>query len=446
MPIKSQKLKRIIDNIYIQLAVSAVVAAMFGVFIYLTALGLNVYWPVPAALIYAMLFLLAMVMLISRRRFDVLMLSAAAVCLLCGMYARVTMLDFQSSDYYYCILRWTKTLGSMSLKEALSTPVGDYNLPYLYYLTFLSRTGWDELLHVKSLSCLFDVILAYIVMRIVALEVNDRRLELTSFLIVLIAPTIMINSAQWAQCDSIYVAFCLLSVYGALKGRGRMCAISWTVALTFKLQAVFLLPALAVALFMGRVKPKHLLWIPAVYIISFLPALICGRSLLSCMNIYGSQMGEYPKLWYNAPTVWRFFGANRPAEYNVTSIFIALGAIVIFTILCLSVSKKMNTRQLLKLFFISSLIVPFLLPRMHERYFYMAEVLALVYFMYDRRKWYCPVAITLFTLSSYTQSLLGDGVFDGLYFAVIYLVIIALETRELFKELWSITPDSLLIE
>lgn len=446
MPVKSKFIKLLNNNIYIQLFISLVIAVMFGVFIYLTALGLNVYWPVPASLIYAALFLLAMVMLISRRHFDVLMLLAAAICLCCAMYARVTMLDFQSSDYYFCILRWAKDLGALPLKEALSTPIGDYNLPYLYYLTFLSRTGWDELLHVKSLSCLFDVILAYIVMRIVALDVKDRRLELASFLIVLISPTIMINSAQWAQCDSIYVTFCLLSIYGALKGNGRMCAIAWTVAFTFKIQSIFILPALAVALFMGKVKPKHLLWIPIVYIISFLPALICGRSLLSCINIYGGQMGEYPKLWYNAPTVWRFFGLNRPAEYNVTAIFVALGAIIIFTVLCLTLSSKMTSRHLLKLFFISSLIVPFLLPRMHERYFYMAEVLALVYFMYDRRKWYCPVAITLYTLSSYVNSLLGDGVFNGLYFAVVYLVIIALETRDLFKELWSITPDSILVE
>lgn len=440
-------IRRLNNSVGIQLALALIIAICLGIFIFLTALGVNAYWPVPAAIIYAGLFMLAMTLLIMRRRFDALMLLAAAVCLCCGMYARVTMLSFQSSDYVYCLLPWTKKLGELPLKEALSTPIGDYNLPYLYFLTALSRTGWDELLHIKSLSCLFDVILAYIVMRLVALEVDDRRLELAAFLIVLISPTVMIDSAQWGQCDSIYVAFALLSVYAALKGRGRLCAISWTFAFTLKLQAVFILPALAVALFMGRVRWRHLLWIPVVYVLSFLPALLAGRSLANCVNIYGGQMGEYDKLWYNAPTVWRFLGATRPEEYKLTAIFIALGALIIFTMLSLSLCSKMNSRQLFKLFFISSLLAPFLLPRMHERYFYMAEMLSIVCFMYDRRKWYVPVAITLSSLTSYMRALIDNpSTIDGMYFSIIFLVILAIETRELFKELWRATPDKLLYQ
>lgn len=446
MHLTAKLVKRVNDNIYIQLGVALMIALCLGVFIWLTAIGVNAYWPEPAAAIYAGLFLLSMVLLILRRRYDTLMLLAAAVCLCCAFYARVTLLGFQSSDFVSCLLPWTKKLGALPLKEALRTSIGDYNLPYLYFLTALSRTGWDELLHIKSMSCFFDVVLAYSVMRLVALEVKDRRLELAAFLIVLISPTVMIDSAQWGQCDSIYVAFCLISVLGALTGRGRLCAISWTVAFCFKLQAVFILPALAVALFMGRVKAKHLLWIPGVYFLSLLPALLCGRSLLSCMNIYGGQMGEYSKLWYNAPTAWRFFGLTRPEGYETTAIFIGVGAVVIFTLLALTLYKKMTTRQLLKLFFISSMLVPFLLPRMHERYYYMAEILSLVYFMYDRRKWYVPVTLTFSSLCSYTAALLGDPAVNGLYFAVAYLVILGVETRELFKELWSITPDYIEIE
>lgn len=446
MPLTARLVRRVNDNLRLQIILAVVIAAALGVFIKLTALGVNAYWPTPAALIYAGLFLLAMLLLIMERRFDALMLLAAAVCLCCGMYARVTMLSFQSSDYINCLLPWTKKLGSLPLREALSTPIGDYNLPYLYFLTILSRTGWDELLHIKSMSCFFDVVLAYLVMRITALEVKDRRLQLASFLIILISPTVMINSAQWAQCDSTYVAFCLLAILGAMTGRGRLCAIAWTIAFCFKLQAIFILPALAVALFMGQVKPRHLLWIPAVYFASLLPALVCGRSLLSCMNIYGGQLGEYNKLFLNAPTVWRFFGASRPAEYNNMAVFVALGAIVIFTMLCLSFSKKLSRAQLFRLFFISSMLVPYLLPRMHERYFYMAEMLALIYFMYDRRKWYVPVALTLTSLAGSIASMCNDMVFDQLYAAMAYLVILAVETRALFKELWHVTPDTIPVE
>ena len=446
MPLTARIVRRVNGSLRLQIALAVLIAAALGVFIRLTAVGVNAYWPTPAAVIYAGLFLLSMLLLIMERRFDALMLLAAAICLCCGMYARVTMLGFQSSDYVHCLLPWTKKLGSLPLREALSTPIGDYNLPYLYFLTILSRTGWDELLHIKSMSCFFDVVLAYLVMRITALEVKDRRLQLASFLIVLISPTVMINSAQWAQCDSTYVAFCLVAILGAMTGRGRLCAIAWTLAFCFKLQAVFILPALAVALFMGQVKPKHLLWIPAVYLASLLPALVCGRSLFSCMNIYGGQLGEYNRLFLNAPTVWRFFGSERPAEYNNMAVYVAVGSIMIFTILCLSFSKKMNRAQLFRLFFISAMLVPYLLPRMHERYFYMAEILALIYFMYDHRKWYVPVALTLTSLAGYVVALVGSAVFDQLYAAMAYLVILAVETRALFKELWYVTPDTIAVE
>ena len=52
---------------------------------------------------------------------------------------------------------------------------------------------------IKGLSCLFDVLLAYYVMKIVMFGVEDRRLQMASFVLTLAAPTVMINSAQWSQ-------------------------------------------------------------------------------------------------------------------------------------------------------------------------------------------------------------------------------------------------------
>ncbi len=446
MPKTAKFVRRMSDSLPLQLIAAALISLIFGLFIFKTALGVNAYWPVPVSVIYASFFLLAMLPLIFHRRFDALMLLASALCLCCGMYARVTLLSFQSSDYVHCLLPWTKKLGSLPLKEALRTSVGDNTLPYLYYLTALSRTDWDELLHIKSFSCLFDVILAYVVMRLVMLKTDDARLHLASYLVVLISPTIMMNSAQWAQCDSIYTVLCLISVLAALTYRGRLCAISWTLAFCFKLQAIFILPALCVALFMGRVKVRHLLYIPAVYLATLIPALCSGRSLLSCIEIYFNQTGEYNKLYLNAPSVWRFFGTERPESLNNMAVLVAAGGLILFTILCLSFCRKMNTEQLFKLFFISSLLAPFILPRMHERYFYMAEVLSLVYFMYDHKKWYIPLTITFSSIVGYSNALFGGSVIDEFYIAIAFLLIIASETRALFRELWHQTPDTIPIE
>ena len=95
MPLTAKIVRRVNGSLWLQIALAALIAAALGVFIWLTATGVNAYWPIPAAVIYAGLFLLAMLLLIMERRFDALMLLAAAVCLCCGMYARVTMLSVE---------------------------------------------------------------------------------------------------------------------------------------------------------------------------------------------------------------------------------------------------------------------------------------------------------------------------------------------------------------
>lgn len=318
-------IKRASDSLWTQLAGAAVITAVFMLFIYKTAPSLELWWARPTALLFGEIFALAMLLVIALRRFNAPELLGTAACVGCAIYARVALVPFESGDFTQYLLQWFKELGALSFKEALSTPIGNYNLPYVYYLAILSRFKVESLVHIKAFSCLFDVIMAYAVMRLVMTEVEDRRLQLAAYIIVLLTPTVMIDSAMWAQCDSVYTSLCIISALAAVKGRGRLCAISWTAAFCFKLQAVFILPALAAALFMGKVKPKHLLWIPAVYLASILPALIAGRSLANCLNIYTNQVGYYKGLFFNAPTVWRFFGdAQIPALTNM-SVYPALG-------------------------------------------------------------------------------------------------------------------------
>lgn len=443
-------LNKLSSTLWIQVVVSGLIALVFGRFVAMaTQYNNTLYSPQPgyeySGVIYGALFFLAMLMLIGQRRFDTLTLIAAAVCIMCAIYARTTLLGFQAMDYTLFLKPWNDSFRVLTLREALSTQVGDYNLLYVYFLAIVSRFCEESLLAIKAASAFFDVILAYLAMKLVVLEVKDCRLQIAAFLVVLVSPVVIFNSAQWGQCDSTYVAFCLLAVYGALQNRGRLCAISWTIAFCFKLQAVFMLPALAVAFFMGRIKAKHLLWIPAVYIMTTLPAVFCGRDFLSCFTIYSTQMGEYRKLHLNAPSAWCLFDANM-APYTNTAVFIGIAAVVIFTLLCLSLYKKMDSPYLLKLFFISALIVPYLLPRMHERYFYMAEILSVVYFLCNTRKWYVPIVLNLVTLSTYLQYFFGRPFLSLTWSSIAIMFILAFEVHEFFGELWHITPDRIEVD
>ena len=440
----TRSIRRVSDSLWMQMAGTAVITAAFMLLVYEAAPSLDLWWARPAALLFGGIFALAIVLIIAMHRFTVLELLGTAACVGCAIYARVALLPFESGDFTQYLLQWFRELGALSVKDALRTPIGNYNLPYIYYLTVLSRFKVESLVHIKAFSCLFDVIMAYAVMRLVMTEVEDRRLQLATYIIVLLLPTVMIDSAMWAQCDSVYTALCIISAFAAVRGRGRLCAISWTAAFCFKLQAVFILPALAAALFMGKVKPKHLLWIPAVYFASVLPALIAGRSVADCLNIYTNQVGYYKGLFFNAPTVWRFFGdAQIPALTNM-SVYPALGALILFTLYAISAVKSIDDKKLISLFFVSALLAAFLLPRMHERYFYMAEVLSIAYFLCDRRKWYVPAVLTTASLASYMEYFLVYSMssyeeyaartvgIKPVYFAAAILVILAVEGRALF--------------
>lgn len=447
-------IRRASHTLWIQLVGTALLSAAFGAFVYITAPSLELWWQSSSALVLGALFALALLLLVAQQRFDAVELLGAAACIACAMYARAALIPYKSGDYTQYLLPWANQLGSLSIKEALNTPIGNYNLPYIYFLTIISHLNVEILIHIKAFSCLFDIILAWGVMRLVSTEVEDRRIQLGVYILVLLSPSFMIDSSMWSQCDSVYVAFCVLAAFAAVKGRGRMCAICWTVAFCFKLQAVFVLPALAVALFMGKVKPKHLLWIPVVYFISLIPAFLAGRSLADCVGIYVNQIDSYNLLFVNAPSVWRLFGDAQISELTNMSTYLALGSLLLFTLFALSVTGKMTDRKLIALFFLSSLLVPYLLPRMHDRYFYMAEVFAIVYFAIDRRKWYIPAIICAANLSSYMEYFLIYSMssyeeyaaktvgISPVYFSIAFLVILAIEGRDFFSGLIKETPDT----
>ena len=75
---------------------------------------------------------------------------------------------------------------------------------------------------------------------------NPPYLYLLAAATALFAPSVVINSGAWAQCDSIYAAFCLGSLYFLLRAKPWWASIFFAIALSFKLQAMFFLPVLLI--------------------------------------------------------------------------------------------------------------------------------------------------------------------------------------------------------
>ncbi len=314
---------------------------------------------------------------------------ALAMCL------RLLVLDHQTHDYQTFLSNWAAFFRENGGFAALKKPVGNYNVPYLYILALLSYLPVPDLYLIKLVSIFFDILLAWSVLRLVRPYCRqDSPAPLVSFCLTLFLPTVILNGACWAQCDSVYAALVLFALGAVAENRPKTSVVLLAIAFSFKLQTVFLIPLWCVFWFTGRVKFRHLLLFPAGYTATILPALVLGKPLGDILGIYLGQMGEYSDfLTLNAPSAFAFlpYGKELNAALLSKLGIIAAFALVFALLGALFLKRRFVTPQiLLTAAVILALGVPFLLPNMHERYFFPADILTLVWACSDRRR--IPVA------------------------------------------------------
>ncbi len=395
--------------------------------------------PRQAALMGALLYAVALIPFLFRKELPLSQLALAAVVIAAFVFLRVCLFPFRSGDYNGCLSKWVEQMRPLSLTEAMQARIGDYNMPYLYILFLISRFPVSDLLAIKFVSCLFDILLAFGLMELVALKVPRFEVRLAAYGAALACPTVFLNSACWGQCDAAYGALCLWMLYCVLRGKGRGAVICWTLAFAFKLQAVFALPLLVIGLFIRRVRLRELLWLPAAYLVTLLPALLCGRSFPACVDIYFKQVAEYqtPKIFHNVSSLWCLTGENVPLKpFTLAGVFLAGGAVLLFLYFCFLRRVGFQEEQLIQAFFLCVLLIPFLLPEMHERYFYLADIASLALFFRNPPKWYVPLTVILVSYNGYCHYLMGgEYLFPLSCGAVALLLLLAASLREFFSGL-----------
>lgn len=304
----------------------------------------------------------------------------AAVLMLLAMGIRAAVLDYKTLDYINFLSRWVEFFRQQGYFRALKYPVGNYNIPYLYFLALFSVLPFDDLYLIKLLSTLSDVLLAWSVMLLLSRFTRNRARLLAAFFTTLFLPTVFLNSAVWGQCDSLYVAPLLLGIYCALEGRPWLSVILACISFGFKLQAVFVLPIYAVFLMTGRISWKHLLAFPAAYLVLVLPAVCFGRPFWETITLYWNQTGSIGSgLNYNSPSIFAVFTDIRnPGTAATAAICLAFFYMLNLLAVAWANRKRLNEKAILCLCLLFAIGIPFFLPHMHERYFYAADLLSLL--------------------------------------------------------------------
>ena len=363
---------------------------------------------VMAALVF--LFLLCAGLLFLRcRQWETVCLALLPVGL--ALLLRTLLLDHVTDDYVTFLSDWAAFFRENGGWAAVALPKWNYTAPYLYFLAAISYLPFYDLYLIKLFSILFDVILAWGGCRLVqALVPGDRYRGAAAFSLLLLLPTVILNASAWAQCDAIYAALCLHGLAAGLEGRPRSSAFLAGLAFACKLQTVFLLPVWAVLWMSRRTRFRHLLWFPAACVLSVLPALALGKPLADVLGVYFGQAAEYSAyLTLNAPSLYALIPSS--AQVNV-ALAARVGILAAF-VLVLGVlgwlllrRRGLSRRAVFLAGVVFAIGIPLLLPHMHDRYFFLADVLTLTWACTDRRGVLPAVFTQIASLGAYHAYLL----------------------------------------
>ena len=332
---------------------------------------------------------------------------------------RALCLDYAGSDYTYFLSGWYRFFQENGGFAAVAHAVGDYNVPYLYFMAFISYLTVPDLYLIKLFSIVFDVILAWGCLRLVrSLREQDEAgpAPLIAFGAALLLPTVVLNGAYWGQCDVIYGA---LSVHAAallLEGKNKTSVALMGLAFSFKLQAIFVLPLWGVLWLAKKVKFRDLWVFPLTYVIVIVPAVLLGKPLSETLLVYLTQMGEYPRLTLNAPSIFQIFPYSMTVSMDKTPLLsalstagvIAAAALVLAALwLGFRLRDRMDRQTCFAVAVVLVIGVPFLLPHMHERYFFLADIFTLCWACSDARRLPAAALVEESSAASYTAFLRG---------------------------------------
>lgn len=205
----------------------------------------------------------------------------------------------------------------------------------------------------------------------------DARQPNRAAALVFILPSAMVNAGLLGQCDALWAAPCIMALACAVERR-HLAMLAWLgLAPGIDVQALLVAPFFIALLINRRVPLKLWAVAPLVAAMAMLPAWAMGWPGDLAFVHLGQSATDAP-LALNAPNLWQIVGAlpviGALPLYGL-AMASALGATAAY-IAWLS-TRSLDGRALLAPALLAPLVTAGLLPHMHERGFFLADILAL---------------------------------------------------------------------
>ncbi len=358
---------------------------------------------------------------------------------LIALIARWSMRGYLSNDMQDCLIPWYEEIRAGGGLASLSRPVGNYNVPYQTLIALFTLIPLKPIYLYKLLSCLFDLLQAALIGRMVLRAGKKPLTAAIAFGIALNLPIVVFNSALWGQCDSIFTFFGLLALDLLRREKPTRAWIALGAAFAFKLQAVFLLP-----FFLFRyVKYRsftllQILWIPAMMILLSLGGILQGLPLPEIFQIYLGQTSQFTRMSLCYPGFWNFLIQTEEFDYYLNlyryAILLTVLALALIMIFLLRSRKEWTGTDYFRVALLMAYTCVYFLPAMHERYSYPCLMLGLLLCFLDPRSVPLFLGLMAIDLSTYSAYLFPENPpFDWRYLALLNGVCYALWCHRTLK-------------
>lgn len=378
-----------------------------------------------------------------------------------SLILRFSLFNCVRGDYTNFLKPWYQRIyegGFTSLGQSF----GDYTPSYYYLLYFISLFKFDSesiyvLWGIKTISIICDYVIGVFVALIVYHLTRDKIKSILAYFFTIFGLTVFLNSSLWGQCDSIYSSFCIISLYYLLKDKPNKAMIFYGFAFCFKLQSIFFLPVIIVFYLRQKMKLRSLLWVIVIYSLLAIPSCLASDNFfnrfLEIWAVYFNQSANsYKQLTLNAGTFYAMIFTNFKAEEYISSfaLFLSIGIIGTYIFLIYRSKVEFNSIIWAKVATLFLLVVPYFLPHMHERYFYLADVVVIIYALINPKKFYVAILAILNSMIGYMVYLWNIPFINVVpqeevdytkamsfrFGAIIYLIAIIFVSIDLFKQIY----------
>ena len=335
------------------------------------------------------------------------------------LFAEWKMITYPANDLTGIVFGWTRSIKENGFASFWKTEA-DYSPIFLFFCAIISLFPEGEKITVNGTTFEKNWIIlfkGFYILCIIGMAIGiylitkrltkDKNKAMISYIVTLVLPTVIMNSAVWGNSDSTLGLTLIFALYCAMIRKDYLAFFLLGLSFGNKLQAVFIVPFFVYLIINRKLKLHASIFALLGFILTFLPSWICGAPFGQPFSFVEVQLGRWNNLTYGCANMWHLLNFKGDVV-NQAATWVGLGLIgVLLALVHARHIDLSDDKNFLKVGVLLIFSVIFFLPHMHERYFYLIEVLIVIYAILSPKRFYLVILMQLSGAIAYYHYLSG---------------------------------------